>query len=124
MNKDAMTIQVSYTPSGSQINSKLDNLLSLENSKAESHVKRFNIRKSSKSNIVKSILNKRKRKADPGKEFIINGEGDMKTYGNMHRMNNEGLVGFQEIGQKQSRKFQRNDPYLQEYSKPKESKIN
>lgn len=80
--KDGMMIQVSYTPSGSQANSKLDNLLSLENSRANHFKKKFHVGKG-RGNMVKSILSKRKQKKDSKKEFVISGDGRhrIKTYG-------------------------------------------
>ena len=92
--KDAMTIQVSYTPSGSQATSRLDNLLSLESSRAEDPRRRFG-RKRSPDNIVKSILLNRKKRGR--KQFVIDGQGEHKTYGKMRRMRSGGLSGFQGV---------------------------
>jgi hypothetical protein len=111
LSKDAMTIQVSYTPSGTQPTSKLDNLLSLENSKADNlNGRRMHLGK--KGNMVKSILSKRRKKKGPGKEFVIHSQGHTKTYEPLGRMNNEGLSGFQDISNEGS-EYISQDPYFE-----------
>ena len=118
ISKEAMTIQVSYTPSGSQVNSKLDNLLSLENSK-EGFGRNFNRRKS--GNIVKSILSKRKKKNDPSREFVIMGKGEVKTYGNSNRTNNEALTGFEDVDNS-AHHFNKRQSFQEHYNRIKEEK--
>ena len=100
VSKEAMTIQVSYTPSkGSIVNRKLNNILSLENSNAEKRSYRNSQEERGNRNIVKSILSKRRGK----KEFSLHFGGNSKTYNpkseyvHKNRVNNESLIGFNDL---------------------------